>query len=77
MKCDACATECQTDGGLCSPRTADDQWWEPWMVKAWNEHQREAHPMTLSDGFHRCEKGHRVEASPVDAMRAAGIPPLL
>ena len=36
------------------------------------EHRRKAHAMTVVGGFHRCEKGHRVEAHPADAMRAAG-----
>ena len=41
------------------------------------EHKRTAHAMALNGGMYRCGKGHRVEAHPADAMRAAGQEPML
>ena len=52
-------------------------WYEPWMYEQDTEHKRTAHAMVLTGGIYRCDKGHRVEAHPADAMRAAGQEPML
>ena len=79
MKCKKCVEECQGEGGLCSPPPEDHaDYYQQWMYDQDAEHQNIAHRMILIDGFYRCLEGHRrVEAPPAEAMRAAGIPPLL
>ena len=63
---------------MCLPPDPDHvHWYEQWMYDADKEHVKSAHAMTLIGGFHRCEKGHRVEAHPADAMRAAGQVPMI
>ena len=79
MNCEQCVKECKAEGGKCNPLTGEEwSWYEPWMIEDVAHHKHAAHAMVLfSSGFHRCEKGHKVEAHPADAMRAAGMEPML
>ena len=80
MKCKTCVADCKAEGGLCIPPQGEEKL-APEIMEAWAEvgpdHARRWHNMDLVGGFWECAKGHRVEAHPVDAMRAAGITPLL
>ena len=78
MNCGQCIKECKERGELCGPPSEDHAlWYEPWMYEQERKHKRTAHIMTLSGGFYVCGGRHRVEASPIDTMRAAGITPML
>ena len=80
MKCQECIQECQAWGLLCAlpdPESLCDPMIRKLEDSIGRPHRRLAHPMVLTDGFYRCLNGHRVEAPPADAMRAAGIPRLL
>ena len=78
--CKTCINECKDDGGQCAPLTAEE-----WVhfedtqidpILSLEEHCNSAHPATLRDAVIHCPRGHRSEANPVEAMRAAGIPEL-
>ena len=78
MKCEPCVKECKEQGQLCSPKDPDHaSYYEQWMYEQDDEHRRVAHAMVLTGGMYRCDKGHKVEANPADAMRAAGQQPML
>lgn len=81
INCRECVKECKEQGGMCWPPTfeeclgAQDDGYD--ANEAFDLHKLVAHVMTIVGGHHRCEKGHRVEAHPADAMRAAGMEPML
>ena len=78
MKCQECVQACKEEGGMCAPLTSEERsWYEPWMFRMDSEHKRTAHAMALTGGIYHCDRGHRVEAHPADAMRAAGMEPML
>ena len=80
MKCETCVAKCKSEGGLCVPPQGEETM-APEIMEAWAkmgpDHELRFHYMQISEGFWYCQKGHRVEAHPVDAMRAAGVEPLL
>lgn len=78
MKCETCIQECKAEGGMCAPLDPDRvHWCEDWMYQAEADHKHDAHLMTLHGALWECDKGHDVEATPQDTMRAAGVPMLL
>ena len=80
MNCEACRDCCVADGGLCNPMTAEERQAHPSEVAAGLEAQAEhdmAHAMWLEGAMWRCDRGHKVEAAPDEAMRAAGVEPML
>ena len=78
MNCEQCVKECRAEGLMCAPRDPDHiHYYEQWMYDAEAEHKRTAHAMVLTGGMYQCGKGHRAEAHPADAMRAAGQEPML
>ena len=49
-----------------------------WINPDIEQHVAAKHTMALVGGHYRCDKGHDpIEANPVDAMRAAGLEPML
>ena len=80
MKCPKCIEECKEQGQDCAPLDGDEvQWYEQWMWDVMEEHRLTQHVMTLIGGFYRCptSKHESVEAKPAEAMRAAGMRPML
>ena len=80
MNCEQCVKECKAEGGKCLPLTGE-QWarYGPGMLGYVAQHRRTGHSMHLTGGFYHClNTGHpQVEAQGADAMRAAGMEPLL
>ena len=81
MNCPGCVAACKAEGGICNPLTAADLL-DPELGRIAAEAQaghRLAHLMPLGGGFHRCPVGEHglIEAHPADAMRAAGMKPML
>ena len=78
--CKTCIRECREDGGACLPATQEELlgWQQDGIdYKALvKDHRQDAHPATLRDAVIHCPRGHRSEANPVEAMRAAGVPEL-
>ena len=84
MNCQTCIQECKERGGLCvaqSSLTVKEQLHVEALgneaVEATRIHQERGHAMTLHGALWRCGVGHEVDATPVETMRAAGIPRLL
>ena len=80
MNCEQCVKDCRDDGQTCAPRDPDHvHWYEQWMYDVEDEHVLTAHVSTLIGGFYRCPAGKHdpVEAKPAEAMRAAGMRPML
>ena len=82
MKCPQCVKECKERGGLCQPPTFESREAAKDMGidddKAYALHKQVEHVMELNIGIWKCPQGHpSVEANPVDAMRAAGMEPML
>ena len=81
MRCRECVKECKERGDLCAPPDPESLF-DPTIRDLENtvgrDHRESAHLMRLVDGSYHCGKGHlSVEAPPVDAMRAAGMEPML
>ena len=84
MKCPQCVKECKASGGFCNPPTfeerqgAKDDGYD--ADEAFDLHKQVEHVMELNIGIWKCPQGQghpSVEANPVDAMRAAGMEPML
>ena len=81
MKCAECVNECKAEGGLCAPM--DYQSFQVMKETGIRmsfvaKHRTRRHSRIMDGGFWRCAHGHDpVEANPADAMRAAGVKPML
>ena len=78
MKCEPCVKECKDRVGCAHRKT---QTMRPTTnsgcMSRMTNTGATAHVMVLTGGMYRCNKGHKVEAHPADAMRAAGQEPML
>ena len=75
--CPQCIAECKEDEGPCAPDYRDE------LGMAYSErpsslaiHVDHEHLATIRDAVLICDRGHRSEADPHDAMRANGVPEL-
>ena len=81
MKCAECVNECKAEGGLCAPMDFESIQAMKEVgipVRTVGKHRTRKHSRVLVGGFWRCAHGHDpVEARPDEAMRAAGVKPML
>ena len=83
MNCQKCVGECEKQGGLCGIIGRDereglhDMGMKDSDIDAHVKEHRASHTMAIQGHAWVCLKGHRVEAAPADAMRAAGMEPML
>ena len=84
MNCQKCVAECEKQGGLCG--IIDRETFEGLKNAGWKDneiggrvktHRELEHTMAIRGHAWVCPKGHKVEAAPADAMRAAGMEPML
>ena len=76
MKCKECVQECKDAGGFCNPVSSEE---DQMLAEVITSHRLGVHVMPVIGGSYRCPKGLHplVEAHGADAMRAAGMEPII